>query len=129
MHEESIIIPIGMFLITYLIIKASLDYKTRKQLIEKGLVNKDIKFLGGLDSGFMSSLKWGLVLTGIGFALLISRLAASNLRDKDEVMFGAMFLAAGIGLVIHYLIVLTQSKKSPNGNGNGNDKDNKMITL
>jgi len=125
MENESIIIPLGMFFITYIIIKASLDYKTRKHLIEKGLVNKDVKFLSGFEGGFMSSLKWGLVLVGIGFALLISRMVDRDVAD--EVMFGAMFLAAGVGLVIHYFVAMTQARNNPNGKSD--DQNNKMITL
>jgi len=121
---EAVIIPIGLFLITFMIIKNVLEYKTRRQLIEKGLVNKNVKFLQGFETGFLSSLKWGLVLIGVGAALLISRNASYNVRE--EVLFGAMFLAAGIGQIVFYIIALFGPKKNlpENGNGNGNNQEN-----
>lgn len=119
---EAVIIPIGLFWIIFMIVKNTLDYKIRKQLIEKGLVNKNVKFLQNIESGFLSSLKWGLVLLGVGGALLISQ--SVNYKIRDEVMFGSMFLAAGLGLIIFYIIALFQAKKNPPHNGNSNGNDN-----
>ena len=125
-HPEAVIIPIVSFWTVFMVIKTSLDYKTRKHLIEKGLVNKNVKFLQNFEGGFLSSLKWGLVLLGIGAALLITKIADYDF--EDEATFGAMFLAAGIGLVIYYFFAMFQAKNNPQNNGNGNGDDKNTLT-
>jgi hypothetical protein len=100
-----------MFPIFYLMLKAILDYAAKKKLIEKGMVNENVKFLAGFEGGFLSSLKWGLVLMGIGAALVIARLAKYDIEEEGLFVFGLMFLLAGIGLLVHYFIAAQKSKE------------------
>jgi len=112
---EAIIIPLASFWLIYMVIKISLDYKTRKALIEKGMINENVKFLAKIQNGFMSSLKWGLVLLGIGLGALIYRVIPMDRYSDyrhEEVMFGLMILLAGLGLVIHYLIAAKSSRQN-----------------
>ena len=121
MKSEAVLIVLIVFWTFFMSIKTIFDYRTRKHLIDKGLVNKNVKFLQGFESGYLSSLKWGLVLLGIGGALIITKLADYDF--EDEATFGAMFLAAGVGLVVYYFIALFQAKNNPQNNGNGNGHD------
>jgi len=116
-HLEEILIPLASFWLLFMIIKTSLDYKTRKNLIDKGMVNEKVRFLSKYEDGFMSSLKWGLVLLGIGLGLLIYKLMPAGTfvyRGDEEVFaFGMMSLFAGIGLIIYYFIAAAISRKKP----------------
>ena len=80
------------------------DNRMRNKLIEKGMVNEDVKYLYGnrFEGSVPSSLKWGIVLTGIGLAFLIGRLVPEEI--EAEITISAMFLLAGLGLIIYYLI-------------------------
>jgi hypothetical protein len=50
----------------------------------------------------LSVLKWAFVLIGIGLAVIVGRLAPHDY--SREYMMGFMFLFAGIGLVLYYVI-------------------------
>ena len=82
----------------------------RKKLIEKGLVDKNVKYLFKYGSPAQSSLKWGMVLVGIGIAIIIGRLVPY--RWSDEVTVSAIFILAGLALIIYYII----SPRVINGN-------------
>jgi hypothetical protein len=99
----------------FLIVKAALNYSTRKQLIQKGLVNEDIKHLfyqnGNNAERFMpSSLKWGLVLLFVGAAFLIAKLLPYYI--ERDITFGIMLVAAGAGLLVYYAIASKRAKEA-----------------
>jgi len=99
------ILPVFIiFPVIYLIFKAIMDYYTRKKLIEKGLVGDEVKkfFETSPDRFFGSSLKWGLVLTFIGVAVVAMRLADEYIAA--ETAFGIMLIAAGLGLLLYYYL-------------------------
>jgi hypothetical protein len=103
---------IAMFLVVPVIIKLLSDNKTRRKLIEKGLVDEKVKYL------FMdkpkdyvnSSLKWGMVLIAIGLAVFVGQLAPRDL--VEEVTIGCMLTFGGLALVIYYLIANNRLNKS-----------------
>ncbi len=107
---------IGFFGICF-VAKALLDYFTRRRLIDKGLVDKNVRHLFKYGSPSLSSLKWGMVLVGIGAAVIIGRLAPY--RWSDEATISGMFILAGLALIIFYLI----APKAPNGNGDREASD------
>jgi hypothetical protein len=99
------ILPIFIIFPTmYFIIKVIFEYLTRKRLIEKGLVGDEIKGLFEFGSAryLPSSLKWGLVLTLVGVALVVMRLISDYIAD--EIVFGVVLIAAGAGLLIYYFL-------------------------
>ena len=108
-------IPVAMFIVFAAIVKFIVDSSTRKKLIEKGLVDEKIKHLfpDKPKAQPLTSLKWGMVCIGVGIALLIGRLAPYDLRE--EVTIGAMFVLAGLALVIYYFIA-SRMKKSEEEN-------------
>ena len=100
------IFGIGSFLATIVIlVKITSDNKIRKQILDKGLTEDSVKALfpkqwnGG---GVSSSLKWGIVLICVGLAFLIGQVAP--VENADNLTAICLFLFAGIGLVVYYLI-------------------------
>jgi hypothetical protein len=95
---------IVMFFMVPIIIKLLSDNKTRRKLIEKGLVDEKVKylFMNKPKEYVSSSLKWGMVLIAIGLAVFVGQLAPKELME--EVTIGAMFVFGGVALVIYYAI-------------------------
>jgi hypothetical protein len=92
-----------------IIIKLVLDHRMRQKLVERGMVDENLKYLYKTngEGRAMSSLKWALVLMGIGLAVLVGQFAPNHM--VEEITFACMFLFAGLGLLVHYLIA---SKKT-----------------
>ena len=93
-----------MFIMVPIIIKLLSDNKTRRKLIEKGLVDEKVKylFMDKPKEYVSSSLKWGMVLIAIGLAVFVGQMAPKELME--EVTIGAMFVFGGLALVIYYVI-------------------------
>jgi hypothetical protein len=87
-----------------IIIKLALDYRMRRQLIDKGMVDENIKNLYQTsgEAGPLSSLKWALVLIGLGLAIVIGQIVPHHMTE--EITFAGMFLFAGLGLLVYYAI-------------------------
>jgi len=83
-------------------IKAILDYSMRKKLIDKGLIDSNVKHLFRYGGPTATSLKWGMVLIGIGTAVVVGRFMPY--RIQDEVTISMMFILAGLALVIYYFV-------------------------
>lgn len=86
------------------IIKFTLDHRMRQKLIDKGMVDEKVKYLYQENGAAraLSSLKWALVLIGLGAAIVAGQLAPGHMME--EVTFGGMFLFAGVGLLVYYLV-------------------------
>ena len=110
MWEAPMILAV-IFIGVAAIVKIAVDAKTRNRLIEKGVADEEITKLYGATSSLqnLSSLKWGMVLVGIGLAVLISRFFPRYV--SDEVAWGLMFLFAGLGFLIYYPIAARMAKK------------------
>lgn len=115
MHGD-IIVPIGIFIAFAYTIKVLSDNRLRRLLIEKGQVNESVKYLfvGPSDKNVPSSLKWGMVLIGIGVAVLIGQVVPNHMME--EVTVGGMFLLAGLGLVVYYFLASRLIKKEKTEN-------------
>ena len=113
MWEAPLILAVIFFGIAA-IVKIVSESRTRNQLIEKGMADDEIKRLYGATSSLqsISSLKWGMVLVGIGLAVLISRFFPRYV--SDEVAWGLMFVFAGLGFLIYYPIAARLMKKEKN---------------
>ena len=94
-----------------LMFKWFFEYRTRKQLIEKGLVDKNVKYLqfNKMEHFAPSSLKWGLVCLFVGAAIIILRIIAAYV--PDEIVLGTVLIAAGLGLLVYYLIADAARRK------------------
>lgn len=98
-----VLMAVAVFSGIALVFKVIADAITRNKLINKGLVDENVKFLfskGFIDTHPLSNVKWGLVLVGLGLALLIKQFAPFYMRDES--VLGLMFLFAGVAFLIYY---------------------------
>jgi hypothetical protein len=93
-----------------LIVKYAMDYKIKRNLIEKGLVNEKVRFLSRHANGQTDSIKWGLILVGAGVGLVGAAFLPYRYQS-DEIKIGLVAMMAGLGLIIHYFIAMLASKK------------------
>jgi uncharacterized membrane protein len=100
--SDDVLITVAVFGGIAVIIKIIADTLTRHRLIAKGMVDEKVKHLFIKDAQLhrLSSLKWGMVLVGIGVALVISQLAEDYITDES--VFGLMFIFAGVAFLIYY---------------------------
>lgn len=107
---------IAMFIIVPVIIKLLSENKTRRQLIEKGLVDEKIKYLfPDKPKDYVgSSLKWGMVLIAVGLAVFAGQMVPRDL--VEEVTIGCMLVFGGLALVIYYVIASKKLNKSKEEN-------------
>lgn len=90
-----------IFLSIVAIVKIVSDAKIRQRLIEQDLVKEDVKYLyPEKATNAPNSLKWGMVLIGIGLAFIIGQLV--NEFYQTEVTIGSIFFLSGVALVIYY---------------------------
>ena len=85
-------------------------HKEKMVLIEKGLINEDLKYLYSnrlRNPNRYSTLKWGLVAVFIGLAVLLSiwfqQFSWAD-QHQGELIPGMIFLGAGIAFLIYFFI-------------------------
>lgn len=104
MREFEVLIPIAFFVMIFLIIRTVSENRTRRLLVERGLVDEKVKHLfarNGRDNPLVS-LKWGMVLIGIGLALAIGEMFPRTF--SETAVMGLMVLFAGIAFIIYYVL-------------------------
>ena len=108
--EDALIVGIIFFSIVS-IVKIVSDGATKRRIIEKSLTDPQAAqtLLTHPDLVNLSSLKWGMVLVGIGLAWMVSRWMPYYWRD--ETVFGLMFLMAGLGMLAYYPIAQPKMKQ------------------
>lgn len=94
------------------VVKIILENATRRKLIDKGMVDENVKYLYAdrPKSRILSALKWGMVAIGIGIALFIGQMVEHDLQR--QVTFGCMLIFGGLALVIYYAIAKRMLDKS-----------------
>ncbi|MBD3233052.1 MAG: hypothetical protein GF315_04950 [candidate division Zixibacteria bacterium] len=103
MHSYEFLIPIALFIVIAYIFKVIAEHKTRNKLIEKGLVDENVKHLFlAQGHNILSSLKWGMVLVGVGIAFLIGHFVPEDI--SHEVTASSALILAGLALLIFYFI-------------------------
>lgn len=102
-------IPIALFAAIYGIVYLSIRRKERMALLDRGL---DPKSFDNGTSNF-SSLKYGLLMTGIGLGILTANVIVSAGLMKDEAAyFSFVALFGGIALIIDYIIEVNIRKRA-----------------
>ena len=111
--EEALIVGIVFFSIVA-IVKIIADATTRRRMMERAASSDDVSKAMMVHPELinLSSLKWGLVLVGIGLAWLVSRWMPYYMHD--ETVFGLMFLLAGVGMLVYYPIAQKKLKRIQN---------------
>lgn len=82
-------------------------HKERMTMIEKGLKPEDIKSMyerGIIRMNPLSSLKWGIVLVGVGLAVLLGMMLNNLYFVEEGVYPGLIALFGGLGLITFYMI-------------------------
>jgi hypothetical protein len=102
---------IVMLVVVPVVVKLLSENKTRRKLIEKGLVDENIKYLfpDKPKNYVSSSLKWGMVLIAVGLAVFAGQMAPSDL--VEEVTIGCMLIFGGLALVLYYVIASKKLKR------------------
>jgi hypothetical protein len=108
MHDLEILIPIAFFAMIFLIIKTVTENRTRRLLVEKGMVDEKVKhlFARSVRDNPLTSLKWGMVLIGIGLALAIGEMFPRTF--SESAVMGLMILFAGISFIVYYVLAKKQ---------------------
>ena len=105
-----VFIPISMFasLAIILWIYFTNRNKERMALIEKGADAKLFKTKGSR----LTTLKWGMLLIGVGVGILFGNIIANSTSLLEEVSYFSMiFLFGGGSLISYYLIAGKLEKK------------------
>ena len=83
-------------------------HKERMNIIEKGLVKEDLKYLYSRTmwkTNPYSALKYGMLAAFIGVGILISAFLSQMFYvHEDQITTGIIFLFGGLGLVTFYAI-------------------------
>jgi uncharacterized membrane protein HdeD (DUF308 family) len=108
---EDAVIVICVFGGIALVFKVIADAITRNKLISKGMVDENVKYLfwKNTETSAVSNVKWGLVLVGLGLALLLDQFAPFYLRTESVI--GFMFLFAGVAFLVYYFIARASIKE------------------
>ena len=101
MDLEPIVICGIIFTALIALIKILSDNRIRRLLIEKGMVDEKVKnlYASRVEGYAPASLKWGMVLLGIGLAFLIGVLVPDL---KEATVVACIFMFGGAGLIIYY---------------------------
>jgi hypothetical protein len=81
------------------------EYRLKKQLIEKGYVDKEARFLlerQSVTNTRLSSLKWGLVIFFAGLCMVI--LEFIPVEGDSPLPYGLFSLSVALGFLLYYFI-------------------------
>lgn len=117
--EGDVLRPVVMVLVVLVfavIAKGVIDYLGRRHLIAKGVVPEDRESSNYRATrwSLMSNLKWALICLGFGAAIILY----DSFQDVFSMTggFGLMFLGAGLGYLVYFLIAWRWSKKEEHRN-------------
>jgi len=117
--EGDMLRPVVMVLtvlVFAIIVKGVIDYLGRRHLTGQGALPEDLESDGPRAArwSLMSNLKWALICIGFGAAVILY----DSLQDVFSMTggFGLMFLGAGLGYLVYFLIAWQWSKKEGHRN-------------
>jgi len=114
MGDDLLTRPVFMLIViafTGLIVKSIIDYFTKRQLIAKGTIPDELDLKNSKSNKWtlIKNLKWAMICLGFGLAVIVSdRIPA---LDTTAGSFGIMFIGAGLGYLIYFLIAWNWLKK------------------
>lgn len=108
-----ILVPLGLFAMIFGIVYMAITSRNRERmaLIERGAdpLLFEAKKRASNGSGTM---KWGLLLFGIGIGVVIANLlVSSHAMDKDSAYPAMIFIFGGLALIVFYLWQSKQNKE------------------
>ncbi len=110
MHNAEFLIPISFFAMILGIVYMSYRKKERMALIQSG---RDASILSE-DGRCYSSLKWGLLLFGVGLGLLIAEFMAKyDVMSAEAAYFSMASIFGGMALIIDFFIEKYRKESDP----------------
>jgi hypothetical protein len=105
---EGVFVPLGFFAMIVAIIYLRQRKHERHLLIEKGIDANTLE----TPKSPMQSLKWGILLVGLGLGMLIANgLARTVYFRPEEAYFSMLFLFGGASLLIYHFLDRKQKKE------------------
>jgi len=106
-----VVVPV-FFIAIVLVVRTISDNAVRRKVIDKGLVNEEVKFLFAREYAdyLPLSLKWGMVMIALGVAILIGQLVPYSFQD--EATISGMFILGGLALILYYLLTRNQQRNN-----------------
>jgi hypothetical protein len=102
------LIPATIFATLYGIVYLIIRRKERMALIDRGLDPMSFE----KKSDDFSSLKYGLLFTGIGLGLITANiLVSTGAMEREAAYFSLVSLFGGIALILDYILEIRLSKK------------------
>lgn len=91
-------------------IKTFLEYRIQRLIIDRKMVDENLShlFTKPEPKTGSSSLKWGMVLVGIGFGFLAQQIWPDTFTEQGTA--GLILLLGGIGFIAHYFISKMEEK-------------------
>ena len=74
-----------------------------RSMLEKGVDPQ--MFCPKPTSNKFASLKWALLMIGVGLGFLMGSLMSDYVGDKEPIFFAMILLFGGLGLLTYYFIV------------------------
>ncbi|HOI88439.1 MAG TPA: hypothetical protein PLV51_11315 [Lentimicrobium sp.] len=103
------LIPATVFATIYGIVYLMIRRKERMALLDRGL---DPRSFESDKTGF-SSLKYGLLFTGVGLGLLLANiLVKTGVMENDAAYLSLVSLFGGIALILDYILEVNITRKS-----------------
>lgn len=104
MNNLEFLIPIALFFSIAASIKFVVDSRFRRRLAETHASEDLVRTMLNADEAARrhGALKWGLVLTVVGFAFGL--IDALNLDGNDPASFGLIIGSAGIGMLVFHML-------------------------
>jgi len=112
---EDILVPLGVFLMSFGIVYVIVTARNREKMALMNLIEKggDPKLLDSMKRSSKGGiLKWGLLLVGVGLGILCASLLAEAGMNEPASYFSMICLFGGAGLLLAYRIELkTENRK------------------
>jgi hypothetical protein len=106
--QTEIFVPVSFFAMVLGIVYLSYRKKERMALIQSG---KDSSIFGQ-DRKCYSTLKWGLLLFGVGLGLLIAEaLSRYDVLSPEVAYFSMAFIFGGVALIVDFLLEKNRKDK------------------
>ena len=108
--QADIVVPVSVFAMILGIVYLSYRKKERMALIQSG---RDSSIFGQ-EKQCYSTLKWGLLLFGVGLGLLIAEaMAKYDILSPEVAYFSMAFIFGGAALIVDFLIEKFRNNNYP----------------
>lgn len=104
-----------------LFVKAIIDYLGRRQLIARGASPEELGYGGpkAMRWNLIKNLKWALICLGFGAAIIVTDKYPDLVSSTGS--FGLMFIGAGLGYMVYFLVAWRWLKKDSINKSHNND--------